>query len=116
MNNKPLSLIRHLDDFDGFNAWRYVELTYQRHGAFDKTEESSRALLTQLSKVEFSSSKTIREQIQAYDSLVREYERISGNRFPQDSMIASIVLALPMALRIQLQMQITKSTRYEYSN
>lgn len=47
----------------------------------------------------FSRSKTITEQMPAYESLVREYERVSGNTFPEDSMIASILLALPMACR-----------------
>lgn len=42
------------------------------------TRQKGLALVTQLSKVEFWSSKTITEQIPAYESLVQECERISG--------------------------------------
>ena len=104
MKNRPLSL----NQTPGGLQWvQRMEPLGERRGALDK------ALLTQLSKVEFSSSKTISDQIPACESFVRKYERVSGSKFSEDSMIASILLALPMALRTQLQMQITETTTYE---
>ena len=108
MKNRPLSLIRHLEDFNGFKRWSPLVRDME-----PSTRQRGLALLTQLSKVEFSSSKTISDQIPACESFVRKYERVSGSKFSEDSMIASILLALPMALRTQLQMQITETTTYE---
>ena len=43
---------------------------------------------------------------------MREYERVSGSQFPDDSKIAAIMLALPLALRTQIQMIIDETTTY----
>ena len=108
MKNRPLTLIRHIEDFNGFKAWSILVKEME-----PSTRQRSLALMAQLSRVEFSTSKSIAEQISVYENLVREYERISGNQFPRDSMLAAILQALPMALRTQVQMTITGETTYE---
>ena len=107
MRGRPLQLIRHLRDSNGFKAWNIISKEME-----PSTRQRSLALLTQLSRVTFAQDKTITEQIPAYDSLVREYERVSGSTFPDDSKIAAIMLALPLAFRTQIQMIIDESTTY----
>ena len=107
IRGRPLQLIRHLSDSNGFKAWNILSKEME-----PSTRQRSLALLTQLSRVTFAQDRSITEQLPAYDALVREYERVSGTRFPDDSKIAAIMLALPVALRTQIQMIIDETTTY----
>ena len=107
IRGRPLQLIRYLDDSNGFKAWNILSKEME-----PSTRQRSLALLTQLSRVTFAADRSITEQLPAYDALVREYERVSGSRFPDDSKIAAIMLALPVALRTQIQIIIDENTTY----
>ena len=108
LRNRPLQLIRHVPDNNGFQAWSLLMKDME-----PATRQRSLALLTQLSRVQFASDKTITEQLPAYDNLIREYERVSKSKFPDDAKLASVMLALPPQLRTQIQMNIDENTTFE---
>ena len=72
-------------------------------------DRRSLALLTQ----QFAEGKSISEQLPVYESIVTEYERISGHTHGDDNKVASILQAVPAHLRSHLQLWITDSTTYE---
>ena len=53
------------------------------------------------------------EQLPQFELMVREYEKTSGNQYPDDLKVAAVVSALPSTLRMHIQMHITEKTTYE---
>ena len=108
LRNRPLKLVRHMKQENGFEAWQRLLREMQ-----PVTRARSLALLTQLSRVQFAEGKSISEQLPVYESIVTEYERISGHTYSDDNKVASILQAVPNHLRSHLQLWITDSTTYE---
>ena len=108
MRERPLKLVRNVEDQNGHKAWQLLLKEMQ-----PSTRARGLALLTQLSRVTFSESKSVTEQLAAYETLVREYERVSGGEYPEDSKVAAVLMATPPAMRTQLQMIIGEHTTYE---
>ena len=108
LRGRPLKLVRHMQDENGFEAWQ--RLLKEKQPA---TRARALALLTQLSRVQFAEGKTISEQLPQYESIVTEYERISGHAYADDAKVASILQAVPPHLRAHLQLWITETTTYE---
>ena len=108
LRNRPLKLVRHMKQENGFEAWQRLLREMQ-----PVTRARSLALLTQLSRVQFAEGKSISEQLPAYESIVTEYERISGHTYGDDNKVASILQAVPAHLRSHLQLWITDTTTYE---
>ena len=108
LRNRPLKLVRHMKQENGFEAWQRLLREMQ-----PVTRARSLALLTQLSRVQFAEGKSISEQLPVYESIVTEYERISGHTYGDDNKVASILQAVPAHLRSHLQLWITDSTTYE---
>ena len=108
LRNRPLKLVRHMKQENGFEAWQRLLREMQ-----PVTRARSLALLTQLSRVQFAEGKSISEQLPVYESIVTEYERISGHTYGDDNKVASILQAVPAHLRSHLQLWITNSTTYE---
>ena len=93
---------------NGYEAWQRLLREMQ-----PVTRARSLALLTQLSRVQFAEGKSISEQLPLYESIVNEYERISGHDYADDAKVASILQAVPAHLRAHLQLWITDSITYE---
>ena len=108
LRNRPLKLIRHMKQENGYEAWQRLLREMQ-----PVTRARSLALFTQLSRVQFAEGKSISEQLPLYESIVNEYERISGHDYADDAKVASILQAVPAHLRAHLQLWITDSTTYE---
>ena len=108
LRNRPLKLVRHMKQENGFEAWQRLLREMQ-----PVTRARSLALLTQLSRVQFAEGKSISEQLPVYESIVTEYERISGHTYGDDNKVASILQAVPAHLRSHLQLWITDTTTYE---
>ena len=108
LRNRPLKLIRLMKQENGYEAWQRLLREMQ-----PVTRARSLALLTQLSRVQFAEGKSISEQLPLYESIVNEYERISGHDYADDAKVASILQAVPAHLRAHLQLWITDSTTYE---
>ena len=96
LRNRPLNLVRHKKQKNGFEAWQRLLREMQ-----PVTRARTLALLTQLSRVQFAEGKSISKQLPLYESIVTEYERISGHTYADDK-VASILQAVP-ALRSHLQ-------------
>ena len=108
LRGRPLKLVRHMKDENGFEAWQRLLKEMQ-----PATRARALALLTQLSRVQFAEGKTFSEQLPQYESIVTEYERISGHAYADDAKVASILQAVPPHLRAHLQLWITETTTYE---
>ena len=106
LRGRPLKLVRHMKDENGFEAWQRLLKETQ-----PATRARSLALLTQLSRVQFTKGKTISEQLPQYESIVTEW--ISGHVYADDAKVASILQAVPPHLRAHLQLWITDTTTYE---
>ena len=105
---RPLKLIRHVKKENGFAAWQILLRELQ-----PATRARSLALLSQLSRVQFAEGKTVAEQLPQYESLINEYERISGHTYSDDAKVAAVLLACPMQIRQRLHLWITNTTTYE---
>ena len=108
LRNRPLKLIRHIKSENGFEAWQRLLKEMQ-----PATRARALALLTQLSRVQFAEGKTISEQLPQYETIITEYERISGQTYADDAKVASILQAVPPHLRAHLQLWIQEDTKYE---
>ena len=82
LRNRPLKLIRHMRQENGYEAWQRLLREMQ-----PVTRARSLALLSQLSRVQFAEGKSISEQLPLYESIVNEYERqrISGHDYAHDA-------------------------------
>ena len=108
LRNRPLKLVRHIRHENGFEAWQRLLKEMQ-----PATRARALALLTQLSRVQFAEGKTISEQLPQYETIITEYERISGHTYADDAKVASILQAVPPHLRAHLQLWISDETTYE---
>ena len=108
LRQRPLKLIRHVRRENGFAAWQILLRELQ-----PATRARSLALLSQLSRVQFAEGKTVAEQLPQYESLINEYERISGHAYSDDAKVAAVLLACPMQIRQHLHLWITNTTTYE---
>ena len=102
MRQRPLKLVRHVKQENGFIAWQTLLKEMQ-----PATRARSLALLTQLSRVQFAEGKTLSEQLPQYEAIVAEYERISGREYSEDAKVASILATC------NLQLWVDDSTTYE---
>ena len=108
LRNRPLKLVRRIKAENGFEAWQRLLREMQ-----PATRARALALLTQLSRVQFAEGKTISEQLPQYETIITEYERISGHTYADDAKVASILQAVPPHLRAHLQLWISDETTYE---
>ena len=105
---RPLKLIRHIKNENGFAAWQVLLKEMQ-----PATRARSLALLSQLSRIQFEEKKTVSEQLPQFEALVQEYERISGQNYSDDAKVAAVLLACPMTIRQHLHLWLTDTTTYE---
>ena len=105
---RPLKLIRQVEHQDGFMAWKILIEEMQ-----PSTRQRSLAIMTQLSRIQFQSDKSIGEQLPMFEALVNEYERISENDYSDDAKVAAVLLAVPGHLKQHLQLWVNEATTYE---
>ena len=108
VRQRPLKLIRHVKNENGFEAWQCLLKEMQ-----PATRARALALLSQLSRIQFAEGKTVSEQLPQFEALVMEYERVSSQRYSDDAKVASILLACPLQIRQHLHLWITDATTYE---
>ena len=108
LRGRALKLIKHTPEENGYEAWRLLLRDMQ-----PSTRQRALALMTQLSRITFAPNKSIMEQLPAYEALVREYERVSSQEYPEDLKVASILSACPVGVRTQLQMMVNEETTFE---
>ena len=108
MRNRPQRLVRGVQDQNGYEAWRVLVRDMQ-----PPTRQSGLALIQSLNKIKFDQGKSVAEQLPQFELLVREYEKTSGNTYPDDLKVAAVVSALPSTMRMHIQMHITEKTTYE---
>ena len=108
LRGRALKLIKHTPEENGYEAWRLLLRDMQ-----PSTRQRALALMTQLSRITFAPNKSIMEQLPAYEALVREYERVSSQVYPEDLKVASILSACPVGVRAQLQMMVNEETTFE---
>ena len=85
LRNRPLKLVRRIRAENGFEAWQRLLNKMQ-----PATRARSLALLTQLSRVQLAEGKTISEQLPQYETIITEYERISGHTYADDAIYEHI--------------------------
>ena len=107
LTTKPKK-VRRIRAENGFEAWQRLLKEMQ-----PATRARSLALWTQFSRVQFAEGKTISEQLPQYETIITEYERISGHTYADDARVASILQAVPPRLRAHLQLLISDDTTYE---
>ena len=108
VRQRPLKLIRHVRNENGFEAWQGLLKEMQ-----PATRARALALSSQLSRIQFAEGKTVSEQLPQFEALVMEYERISTQRYSDDAKVASVLLACPVQIRQHLHLWITDATTYE---
>ena len=108
LRNRPLKLVKHIKQENGFGAWQLLLKEMQ-----PATRARSLALLTQLSRVQFAEGKSLSEQFPQYEAIVTEYERISGHVYADDAKVASILQGCPAYMKQHLQLWVDDSTTYD---
>ena len=91
LRGRALKPIKHTPEENGYEAWRLLLRDMQ-----PSTRQRALALMTQLSRITFAPNRSIMEQLPAYEALVREYERVSSQVYPEDLKVASILSACPV--------------------
>lgn len=103
MRNRPQRLVRGVQDQNGYEAWRVLVRDMQ-----PPTRQRGLALIQSLNKIKFEQGKSVAEQLPQFELMVREYEKTSGNTYPDDLKVAAVVSALPSTMRMHIQMHITE--------
>ena len=93
---------------DGFKLWRALVQEYE-----PSSRQRSLAIAQTLSNYPaFTNSKTVLEQILAYEQLVQQFEEISSSVYPAELKIATLVKCSNQKLREYLQLTIGETTTY----
>ena len=108
LKNRPLLLIRGLEkERGGYEALRILKKEME-----PRERARSLAIVKQLASWQFKDNVGLHEQLIAYEEALRSYEASSGNKFPEDLMVATVVTGLKEPLRSQVQLRMTSSTQY----
>ena len=106
VKNRPLRLVRSVENNDGFKAWQALCRELQ-----PSTRQRSLALAqTILSFPPFEKGKTL-ENLLAFEKLVEDYERITDIAYSKLKM-ETLLRCLPQHLRQHLQLNLTSTTTY----
>ena len=108
LRQRPLKLIRHIKNENGFVAWQTLVKEMQ-----PATRARALALLSQLSRIQFAEGKSVSEQLPQFEALILEYERISSQKYSDDAKVAAVPLACPLQIRQHLHLWLTDATTYE---
>ena len=108
LKGRPLLLIRSLEkEKAGYEALRILKREME-----PKERARSLAITKQLASWQLKESTGLHEQLVAYEEALRSYEASSGNSFPDDLMVATVVTGLKEPLRSQAQLRMRSSTTY----
>jgi hypothetical protein len=93
---------------DGFKLWRALIQEFE-----PSSRQRSLAIAQSLSNYPaFTNSKTILEQILAYEQLVQQFEEVSSSVYPSELKIATLVKCSGQKLREYLQLTNGEQTTY----
>ena len=107
VKNRPLRLVRSVENNDGFKAWQALCRELQ-----PSTRQRSLALAqTILSFPPFEKGKTL-ENLLAFEKLVEDYERITDIAYSNELKMGTLLRCLPQHLRQHLQLNLTSTTTY----
>ena len=108
LKGRPLLLIRSLEkEKAGYEALRILKREME-----PKERARSLAIIKQLASCQFKEGTGLHKQLVAYEEALRSYEASSGNSFPDDLMVATVVTGLKEPLRSQVQLRMRSSTTY----
>ena len=108
LRQRPLKLIRHVKNENGFEAWQILLKEMQ-----PATRARALALLSQLSRIHFAEGKSVSEQLPQFEALILEYERISNQKYSDDAKVAAVLLACPLQIRQRPHLWLTDATTYD---
>ena len=97
LRNRPLKLVKHIKQENGFGAWQLLLKEMQ-----PATSARSLALLTQLSRVQFGEGKSLSEQFPQYEAV-----------YADDARVASILQGCPAYMKQHLQLWVDGHTTYD---
>ena len=108
LKNRPLLLIRSLErEKAGYEAIRILKRETE-----PKERARSLAIVKQLAAWQFKEGVGLHERLIAYEEALRNYEASSGNTFPDDLVVATVVMGLKEPLRSQVQLRMRANTKY----
>ena len=122
LRNRPLKVLRAVDDMNGFEVWRRLTAELE-------PSSRSRSLAMAQALVGFpsmSKGASLMDYILTYEKLVNEYERLSGVRYDDNLKLGTLLKGIPQQLRQHVMVDIsdratyldlrTKLLQYERSN
>ena len=87
LRNRPLKVLRQIDDANGLEAWRQLHSLYS-----PKTKGRAMALLSALMQFPmFTKEKTCLEQMQSLERLAEEYRKASGREVSDDILLSTLL-------------------------
>ena len=93
---------------DGFRLWRAVIAEYE-----PPSRQRSLAIAQALASYpSFSSTKTALENVLTYESLVQQFEELSGQQYPEELKSATLIRCSESRLREHLQLTVGETTSY----
>ena len=109
LKHKPRTLLKQVEDRNGWEVWRQLQNTYA-----PKTRARSLAILNALTSApNFTKDKTLQEQVLALERISAEYTRASGRSVGDDIMLGTLVRCLPQNIRSHVQLVMTEKSSYE---
>ena len=93
---------------DGFRLWRAVIAEYE-----PPSRQRSLAIAQALASYpSFSSTKTALENVLTYESLVQQFEELSGQQYPEELKSATLIRCSESRLREHLQLTVGETSSY----
>ena len=113
LRNRPLKVLRSVDDMNGFEVWRKLTAELE-------PSSRSRSLAMAQALVGFpsmSKGASLMDYVLTYENLVNEYERLSGVRYDDNRKIGTLLKGIPQQLKQHIMVDSrTKLLQYERSN
>ena len=108
LKGRPLLLVRSCEETKaGYEAVRIL-----RNSMEPREKSRSLALMRQLAAWRFDEKGGMHEQLVRYEEALKAYEVSSGQAFPEDLVLATVVGGLKEPLRSQVQLKMTSATKY----
>ena len=109
LRNRPLKVLRAVDDMNGFEVWRRLTAELE-------PSSRSRSLAMAQALVGFpsmSKGASLMDYILTYEKLVNEYERLSGVQYDCNLKLGTLLKGIPLQLRQHVMVDINDRTTYQ---
>ena len=109
LRNRPLKVLRAVDDMNGFEVWRRLTAELE-------PSSRSRSLAMAQALVGFpsmSKGASLMDYILTYEKLVNEYERLSGVSYDSNLKLGTLLKGIPLQLRQHVMVDINDRTTYQ---